>query len=112
MLNRRRIAFWLAVLAVLLAFSHLLGSTGDPHAVVSPDHHTEISQEHAPGHDDETPTCGRASLPTLNAYTPLEFATHTVPPGDAAAVPTVHCQAAAGDRPPPDLVAVLQVNRV
>ncbi len=112
MLNSRRAAFWLVVLSTLLSFSHFLGSTGDPHAVVSPEHHHETAQEHAPAHDDETPTCGRASLPTLNAYAPLEFAAHTAPPGDAAAVPAVHCQTAAGDRPPPDLVAVLQVNRV
>jgi hypothetical protein len=111
-LSHRSIAFWMIFLTAMLAIGHLFASTGDPHALVSPGGSAEVADVHVHSHDEEAPTCGRVSLPALNACTPSDFASNAEAPGDAVPVPAADCRADTGDRPPPDLVAVLQVNRV
>lgn len=111
MLNRRLVSV-LVALTAMLAFGHLFASSGDPHAVVEADQHASVADEHPPAHDDEAPSCGRVSLPTLNACAPLECTTHSVLSAAAEHGPAVDCRSDAADRRPPDLVAFLQVNRV
>ncbi|WP_155830108.1 hypothetical protein [Glycomyces tenuis] len=111
-MNRRQVALWLVALTAMLTMGHLLGSTGDPHMVISPDHIVELGDMDPPSHDDDSPVCGEVSLPVSCAYTPVGTEAAAAPPETSALASAAGHTVSMDDRSPPDLVAVLQVNRV
>ncbi len=112
MLNRRQAVLWLVALTAVLSLGHLFGSSGDPHMVVSHDYIAELSDTDPPSHDDDSPACGQVAPPVFCAYTPIVAETTAMPPEASDVASAVGHTVSVTDRSPPDLVAVLQVNRV